>query len=85
MVSQNTICGEIEWPNKDWEFPEIVIEVQWASNKGKEQDKDQSYEGITENEQAGKNVNKVREAYFNFIQHRERKWLIPREWQRREL
>ena len=36
MVSQNTICGEIERPNKDWEFPEIAKRVPWASNKDNE-------------------------------------------------
>ena len=53
-VSQNTICGEMKGSSKDWEFPEIVKKVPWATNKDKEHDKDQGSEGIMETEQTGK-------------------------------
>ena len=72
MVSQNTICREMRGSSKDHEFPKIAKKVPWASSKDKEHDKDQSSEGITEIEQTGKNVNKAREAYFNFIQSQKR-------------
>ena len=72
MVSQNTICGEIEGPNKDQEFQEIAKKIPQASNKDKEQDEDQSNEGITEIEQSGKNVKKVRLILISF-KHGKRK------------
>ena len=59
MVSQNTNFGEIKGPHKDQEFPEIAKNVPQASNKDKEQDKDQTNEGITEIEQTDKNLNKA--------------------------
>ena len=72
MVLQNTICGEIKGSTKDGDFPEIAKKVLWASNKDKELDKEQSNEGITEIDQTGKNVDKAREAYFNFVQSQKR-------------
>ena len=72
MVSQNTICRGIKGSNKDCKFLEIAKKVQHASNPDKEHDKDQSSEGITEIEQTGKNLKKVREAYFNFLQMQKR-------------
>ena len=72
MMLQNTICGEIERPNKDQEFPEIAKKVPWVSNNDKELDENQSNEGITEIEQMMKNLNKAREAYINLIQSQKR-------------
>ena len=66
-VSHNTICREILGP-KNREFPEIAKRILQASNNNIEHDKNQSNERITEMEQTGKNLIKVREAYFNFIQ-----------------
>ena len=68
MVSQNTICREMKGSSKDHEFLEIAKKFPQAPSKDKEHDKNQNSEGITEIEQTGKNVNKAREAYFNFIQ-----------------
>ena len=68
-VSQNTIYGEMEGSSKDLEVPEIAIKVQRASSKDKGHDDYQSreIEGVTEIEQTGKNLNRVKEAYFNFL------------------
>ena len=33
MVSQNTICGEVEGSSKDCEVPEIAKKAPWASSK----------------------------------------------------
>ena len=41
---QQTICGEIERPNKDQEFPEIAKKVPKTSNNDKEIDENQSKE-----------------------------------------
>ena len=58
-ISQQTICGEIERPDKDWVFPEIAKEVPWACNKDKDKDK--------EFEQTRTDFNKAREVYFDLI------------------
>ena len=57
----------MEGSSKDCEVPEIAKKVPQASSKDREHDNDQSSEGITEIEQTGKNLNKAREAYFNFL------------------
>ena len=69
-VSQNTLCGEMEGPSKDSKVPEIAKKVLRVPSKDKEYDDDQrsDIEGVTEIEQTGKNLNRVREAYFNFLQ-----------------
>ena len=43
-ISQQTVCGEIERPDKDQNFPEIVKKVPQTCNK----DKESSSEGIVE-------------------------------------
>ena len=53
--------------SNDQEFPEIAKKVPRVSKKDKEHGKDLSSEGITEIEQTGKILNKVREAYLNFL------------------
>ena len=67
-VSQNTISGEVEEPVKD-KIPEIDKKVLRVPNNGKEQTDDQgnNKERVAEIEQTGKDLNRVREAYFNFI------------------
>ena len=45
MVSQNTICREMEGSGKDWEVPEIAKKVPQASSKDNKHDNDQSSEG----------------------------------------
>ena len=62
-ISQQTVCGEIERPNKDRKFPEIAKKVPQTCNK----DKEQINEGITEIEQTKKDLNKTREVYFDLI------------------
>ena len=42
MISQQTICGETERPNKDQEFPEIAKKVPQESNNDNELDRTQS-------------------------------------------
>ena len=63
MILQQTVCREIERPNKDQEFPEIAKNVPQKCNK----DKEQINEGITEIEQTRKDLNKAREVYFDLI------------------
>ena len=67
--------------NKDWKFSEIAKEVPQASNKDREQDKDQSNERVTESEQTEKSWTKWEKLILISFNHRKsRKWLIPREW-----
>ena len=49
-ISEETVCGEIERPNKDKKFPEVAKKVPCLCHT----DKEQSNEGITEIEQTGK-------------------------------
>ena len=66
-ISQQTIHGEIERPNKDQEFPDIAKKVPRTSNNDKEIDENQSKEKSSKIEQTRKNLNKVKEVYFNLI------------------
>ena len=67
-VSKNTVSGEVAEPFKD-KTPEIDKNVLRVPNKDKEKTGDQGYnkERETEIEQTGRDLNRVREAYFNFI------------------
>ena len=69
-VSQNTVSGEMEGPSKDSKVPETAKKVPRVPNKDKEHGNDQGSdkERGTKIEQTGKNLNRMREAYFNFLQ-----------------
>ena len=73
-LSQNTICGEMEGPSKDSKVPEIAKRVPRTPSKDKEYDDDQrsDIEGVTEIEKTGKNLNRAREAYSNFLKTQKR-------------
>ena len=63
-ISQQTICGETERPNKDQEFPEIAKKFPWASSNDNELDTTQSNEEITEIKQTRKNLIKANGSLF---------------------
>ena len=67
-VSQNTVSGEMEGPSKNSKVQEIAEKVQTVPSKDIEHGDDQKSdkERETKIEQTGKNLNRVREAYFNF-------------------
>ena len=67
-VSQNIISGEVEEPIKD-KIPEIAKKVLRVPHKDKKQTNDQgsNKEREMEIEQTGKDLNRVKEANFNFI------------------
>ena len=71
-ISQQTICREIERPNKDQESPDIAKKAPRTSNNDKEIDVNQSKERSTESEQTRKNLNKAKEVYFNLIRSQKR-------------
>ena len=82
-VLQDTISGEVEEPIQD-KIPEIAKKVLRVPNKDKEQIDDKGIrnpnyllenneERETKIEQTGKDLNKGREAYFDFIQSQEQK------------
>ena len=50
MISQQTVCREIERPNKYWKFTEVAKKVPHTCHK----DKEQINERITEIEQTRK-------------------------------
>ena len=54
-ISQETICGETERPNKDQAFPDIAKKVPWASNNDRKNYENQSKEKSTKFEQTRKN------------------------------
>ena len=70
MISQQTVCRDIERPNKDWKFTEIAKYVPQTCNK----DKEQVNERITEIEQTRKDLNKAREVYFELIKMQKMTW-----------
>ena len=75
MVSQNTVSGEMKEP-VTLRVPEIAKKILRVPNRDKEQTNDDegSVKGReNEKEQTGKNLNKVREAYFNLIQTQRKK------------
>ena len=67
MISQQTICGETEKPNKDFKFLEIAKKIPWTSHNDNELNQAQSKEHITEIEQTRKNLIKAKEVYFNYL------------------
>ena len=75
-VSQNTISGGMEEHIREKKIIEIAKKVLKMLNKDKQQSKDQGNnderETEIEIEQIGKDLNKVREAYFNFLQTQKR-------------
>ena len=48
MISQQTVCGETEKPNKDHEFLEIPKKIPWTSHNDNELNQAQYKEHITE-------------------------------------
>ena len=68
----------MEEPIRDNKIMEIAKQVLRVPNKNKEQTNDQgsNKERETEIEQTGKDLNRVREAYFNFIQTQKKKMVI---------
>ena len=72
-VSQNTVSGEMEECTKG-KIPEIAKKVLRVPNKDKELTNDQgsNKERETKTEQTGKDLNRVREAFLNFIQMQEK-------------
>ena len=67
MISQQTICGEPEKPNKDCKFIEIAKKIPQTSHNDNELNQAQSKEHITEIEQTRKNLINAREVYFNYL------------------
>ena len=67
-VSQDTVSGEVEEAIKDKTL-EIAKKAMMVPNKDKEQPDDWGSIKERENEikQTGKNMNRLREAYFNFL------------------
>ena len=63
MISQQTVCCEIEKPNNEQKFPKIAKNAPWTGNKEREHNK----ERITEIEQTGKDLNKARKVYVDLI------------------
>ena len=76
-VSQNTVSGGTEEPIRESKIIEIAKKVPRVPNKDKKQRNDQrncqERETEIEIEQAGKDLNRVREVHFNFIQTQKRK------------
>ena len=77
-ISQQTVCGEMEVPNKDWKFPEIAKKVPHTCNK----DKKLINGGITEIEQTQNDWIKLGRFILIWLNHR--KWLVQSTPQRRE-
>ena len=68
MILQQTMCGDIERPDKDQVFLEIAKEISRESNHDNPLDMTQSNEEITEIEQTRKHLIKAKEVYFNYLQ-----------------
>ena len=82
---QNTVSGEMEEP-LTVRVQEIAKKVLRVPNKDKEQTND-DWESIkgreNEIEQTGKDLNKVREAYFNLIQTQRKKMACTRRTEKK--
>ena len=63
-ILQQTICGELDKPNKDHEYIEIARQVPQTSHNDNQP---QSKEHITEIEQTRKNLIHAREAHFKYL------------------
>ena len=61
---QQTICGELDKPNKDHKYIETTRHIPQASHNDTQA---QSNEHITEIEQTRKNLIHAREAYFKYL------------------
>ena len=62
-ILQQTVCWEIERPNKDQKFLEVAKKVPHTCHT----DTEQFNGGITESEQTQSNLNTPREVYFYLI------------------